>query len=478
MVARYRIGANVKIIDIILKEEAIIQGTKWTKNWLDWDELPDLVVKNNPAAYVDDKGQPLANAVEVAKARLDAWRRAYPGKFPEEAWTYLKGKGPIPTPSKEMPARDLRTQPPDDSGTWIDSGTYWTHTIPPFIFAIKPDNRNPKTWGAKGGDTSYVPVEDQITKYKKENPKITDQEIEAKLRELPGPGPGGKMYSNREIFDGIQAEKTVFAYNEKEKADKKADKEEAKKRRAQEKEDQKREAAAVAAAKAQFAKDGTCPIGFDINANNTGCVRDPYYDPTEPEDGKCGFGYTLDPTGETCIPITTTPVPPAKPTEVTPEELPMPPAGNVSMIWPVDDHTSISSVFGPRKGRLHQGIDIAVPYGTEVKAPEGGTILKLDIEENGAGLYIELKSTDGNRIHKFMHLSLPSTKNAKPGAIVSQGTVIAKSGGVKQAYKDTTGKMISEKDDTRAGDSTGAHLHWGVEDGGPGKYVNPSGYFK
>ena len=80
-VAHFRIGVNVKILDVILKEEApIIQGTNWTKTWLDWDEIPDLVVKNNPAAYANVK--PLADPAQAAKAKLDAWRRANPGKFP------------------------------------------------------------------------------------------------------------------------------------------------------------------------------------------------------------------------------------------------------------------------------------------------------------------------------------------------------------------------------------------------------------
>ena len=469
----------MKILDVILTEEApIIQGTNWTKNWLDWNEIPALVVKNNPAAYADAEGKPLVNAVEVAKARLDAWRKAYPGKFPEEAWTYLKGKGPIPTPSKQMPGRDLRTQPPDDSGTWVDSGTYWTHTIPPFIFAIKPDDRNPKTWGEPGGNTSYIPVEQQIEKFRKENGNITDQEIEAKLRALPGTGTvGGKMYSNREIADGIQKAKSLLNWNNKEKADK----EEAKKNRKKELEDAKKANAEFKKAQEYYKKNNSCPIGWEENDEENGCVRDPDYqppeggqqqppapttaDPTKPINGVCQPGWKLS----------------ADKTKCEKDDTVTPPAVNVSMIWPAGNKKLLTDEFGARDGN-HQGVDIGIPYGSTVVAPEDGTVISEGIQEGLAGLQLQLKSNDGSRVHTFMHLSI----TVRAGKSVKQGDRIALSGGEKRSYtkKDENGKdiigtdgkpvIVPEKQDKRAGRTTGAHLHWGLMV--DGNYVNPLEY--
>jgi murein DD-endopeptidase MepM/ murein hydrolase activator NlpD len=468
----------MKILDVILKEQAnkpIIQGTNWTKTWLDWDELPTEVVRNNPKAYSDTKGTLLPNAVEVAKTNLDAWRRANPGKFPEEAWTYLKGKGPIPTPSKEMPGRDLRTQPPDDSGTWIDSGNYWTHTIPPFIFAIKPDNRNPATWGPLSGNTSYVPVEKQIEQFRTENPKITDQEIEAKLRALAGTGTvGGKMYSNREIVAGIEKARTILAFKNKETQDEKEAKEIAKKA--------EKERAEQIKANKQFKKNKTCPIGFQVNDDEDGCERVPppegeqppapapapapaTADPTKPVNGACGAGYKLS----------------ADKTKCEKDETVTTPAGNASMIWPAGNKKLLTDKFGARDGK-HRGIDIQLPYGSKIVAPEDGTVIAEGIQEGLAGLLIQLKSKDGRRVHTFMHLSVSSPV----GKSATQGQFIAESGGEKREYtkkgkdgKDLIGKdgkpvIVLEKDDKRAGLTTGAHLHWGLEV--DGVYVNPLDY--
>ena len=46
--------------------------------------------------------------------------------------------------------------------------------------------------------------------------------------------------------------------------------------------------------------------------------------------------------------------------------------GSGRFIWPVNG--TITSPFGYRWGRLHAGIDIAVPEGTPIRAADGGTV--------------------------------------------------------------------------------------------------------
>ena len=49
--------------------------------------------------------------------------------------------------------------------------------------------------------------------------------------------------------------------------------------------------------------------------------------------------------------------------------------GTGQLIWPVNG--PVVSPFGMRWGRLHAGIDIAVPAGTPIRAADGGTVVLL-----------------------------------------------------------------------------------------------------
>ncbi len=111
----------------------------------------------------------------------------------------------------------------------------------------------------------------------------------------------------------------------------------------------------------------------------------------------------------------------------------------------------ISSEFGQRWGRNHEGIDIAVPVGTPVKSAEGGTVLFC----GDGGTYGNLVKIDhGNGIvTAYAHLS---EINVQKGQIVGANTQIALSG--------------------NTGRSTGPHLHFEiVKDGVP---LNPKTYIK
>lgn len=102
-------------------------------------------------------------------------------------------------------------------------------------------------------------------------------------------------------------------------------------------------------------------------------------------------------------------------------------------LWPVQG--PVSSRFGPRDGRMHEGIDIAVPHGTPVKAVAAGRVTYAD----WAGSYGILVTIDhgGGIETRYAH---NSRVLVKPGDYVQAGQVVARSG--------STGR------------STGPHVHF------------------
>ena len=120
---------------------------------------------------------------------------------------------------------------------------------------------------------------------------------------------------------------------------------------------------------------------------------------------------------------------------------------NAGLIWPVDG--PITSPFGWRWGRMHQGIDIGVPYGTPIHAAAGGTVIYCGWEE-GYGNFVVIDH-GGNLATAYGHQSRIAVSC---GQQVAQGDVIG--------YVGCTGHC------------TGPHLHFEVRvDGNP---VDPLGY--
>lgn len=120
------------------------------------------------------------------------------------------------------------------------------------------------------------------------------------------------------------------------------------------------------------------------------------------------------------------------------------------MVWPVDG--TLTSSFGSRWGRLHAGLDIAVPEGTPIRAASSGTVILLQSEAESGG-YGNFTCVDhgGGLSTCYAH---QSSFAVSPGQQVNQGQIIGASG--------------------NTGNSTGPHLHFETRLNGGA--VDPMGY--
>ena len=124
---------------------------------------------------------------------------------------------------------------------------------------------------------------------------------------------------------------------------------------------------------------------------------------------------------------------------------------NLGFAWPTKG--TVTSHFGRRWGKMHQGIDIAAPVGTPVQAAADGTVRNASWHSGGYGNLIEVQHGDGT-VTRYGHNSR---------LLVSVGQV------VKQ------GQQIAEMGST--GHSTGSHLHFEIRPIG-GSAVNPIALLK
>jgi len=112
----------------------------------------------------------------------------------------------------------------------------------------------------------------------------------------------------------------------------------------------------------------------------------------------------------------------------------------------------ISSPYGVleeiRDGRVHHGIDLAMPQGTELHSITEGTIERVVHHTGGLGNGVYVRADNGD-MHVYGHMDSVSVK---PGAHVDAGDLLGLSG--------------------NTGHSTGPHLHFGlIRDG---KSADPS----
>lgn len=128
------------------------------------------------------------------------------------------------------------------------------------------------------------------------------------------------------------------------------------------------------------------------------------------------------------------------------------PVGIGGWVWPTVSGYNISSNFGYRWGKLHEGIDIAgTGYGSPIKAANNGLVVQSGYTSTN-GNYIVIAHSNG---YYTMYAHMSSRKK-KAGAVVMAGDVIGYMG--------------------RSGFATGVHLHFAVYNGMPyrgGKPMNP-----
>lgn len=118
--------------------------------------------------------------------------------------------------------------------------------------------------------------------------------------------------------------------------------------------------------------------------------------------------------------------------------------------WPTEVHY-VTSPFGQRWGRLHDGIDIGAAHGAAVRAVDGGRVTRAGWN-GGYGNYVEIDH-GGGLVSFYAHLSAVSTRS---GARVGKGELLGRVG--------------------NTGASRGAHLHFGVHKGGQAR--NPREWLK
>jgi murein DD-endopeptidase MepM/ murein hydrolase activator NlpD len=107
----------------------------------------------------------------------------------------------------------------------------------------------------------------------------------------------------------------------------------------------------------------------------------------------------------------------------------------------------VTSGFGGRWGRAHQGLDIAAPIGTPIRVPLAGTVIESG-PASGFGMWVRVRHADGT-VTTYGHINRSLVRK---GQEVAAGAVIAEVG--------------------NRGRSTGPHLHIEVETPG-GNKINP-----
>lgn len=147
------------------------------------------------------------------------------------------------------------------------------------------------------------------------------------------------------------------------------------------------------------------------------------------------------------------PLAPAAPVKAAAPPPPPPVTDPTTWVWPADG--PITSPFGPRWGRAHEGVDIDGAFGSAVIAPQAGTVTAAGWDDSGYGWVVEIDHGFGLTT-RMAHLS---SVGATVGQVVERGT-----------YVGAVGK---------SGSVTAAHLHYEVRENGvarnPARWLVPGG---
>jgi murein DD-endopeptidase MepM/ murein hydrolase activator NlpD len=135
------------------------------------------------------------------------------------------------------------------------------------------------------------------------------------------------------------------------------------------------------------------------------------------------------------------PAPPVLGEAVRATPPPPPPVTDpATWIWP--GAGPITSPFGSRWGRMHEGVDIDAAYGSAVVAAQRGTVITAGWGQSGYGRVVEIDHGFG-LVTRYAHLSSIAVT---AGQVIEQGTNIGAVGA--------------------SGAVTAAHLHYEVRENG------------
>jgi len=142
----------------------------------------------------------------------------------------------------------------------------------------------------------------------------------------------------------------------------------------------------------------------------------------------------------------------------------------MKLISPTDSFR-ITSGFGPRWGRSHNGVDISTSSGTIARAPKSGIVKKASFASDSCGgtIIIEhgpVAEMGGNMRTSYCHMRAIFVKE---GDYVRKGQKIGETGG-------RTSSQFPPNGDKGKGNSLGPHLHFGVKK--DGNWVDPEEYFR
>lgn len=126
---------------------------------------------------------------------------------------------------------------------------------------------------------------------------------------------------------------------------------------------------------------------------------------------------------------------------------------------PFNKPVSISSKYGMRRGRMHNGVDLRASVGTPVYSSDDGTVIAarfMDRKEKGGGCGGLILIQHPNNIRtKYCHMK---KINVQPSQEIKKGDLIGESGGDKGGFG--------------SGNSEGPHLHYEIIVNG--KAVDPT----